>query len=193
MLWLLVLWFGISLPLVYLGAYFGFRKPYQHPVRTNQIPRQVPPQPWYIRPLPSSLMAGILPFGAMFIELFFIYNALWHNQFYYMFGFLFLVFLILLISVSQIAIVLCYFQLCGEDYHWWWRILFSSGGSAIYMLLYAIFYFHTRLEITEFVPTLLYFGYTALMVLTTWLLTATVGFYAAYNFLNRIYSAVKID
>lgn len=35
-------------------------------------------------------MAGILPFGAMFIELFFIYNALWHNQFYYMFGFLFL-------------------------------------------------------------------------------------------------------
>jgi len=46
MVWLLVLWFGISLPLVYLGAYFGFRKPYQHPVRTNQIPRQVPKQPW---------------------------------------------------------------------------------------------------------------------------------------------------
>ncbi|CAG7817391.1 unnamed protein product, partial [Allacma fusca] len=47
MVWLLCLWFGISLPLVYLGAYFGFRKPYQLPVRTNKIPRQVPPQPWY--------------------------------------------------------------------------------------------------------------------------------------------------
>jgi transmembrane 9 superfamily protein 2/4 len=61
------------------------------------------------------------------------------------------------------------------------------------MLLYSIFYFHTRLEITEFVPTILYFAYTGLMVLTFWLLTATIGFYAAYSFLNKIYAAVKID
>lgn len=49
MLSLLCLWFGISVPLVYLGYYFGYRKhPYQHPVRTNMIPRQVPTQPWYM-------------------------------------------------------------------------------------------------------------------------------------------------
>ena len=36
------MWFCISLPLVYLGYFFGYRKqPYEHPVRTNQIPRQV--------------------------------------------------------------------------------------------------------------------------------------------------------
>lgn len=49
MIWLLCLWFGISLPLVYLGYYFGYRKqPYQHPVRTNMIPRQIPTQQWYM-------------------------------------------------------------------------------------------------------------------------------------------------
>jgi transmembrane 9 superfamily protein 2/4 len=39
---LLSLWFCISLPLVILGAYFGFKqKAIETPVRTNQIPRQV--------------------------------------------------------------------------------------------------------------------------------------------------------
>lgn len=52
MISLLTMWVFISLPLVYLGYYFGYRKqPYQHPVRTNQIPRQVPDQHWYMNPL----------------------------------------------------------------------------------------------------------------------------------------------
>ncbi|XP_049275974.1 transmembrane 9 superfamily member 4 [Rhipicephalus sanguineus] len=90
---LLCLRFGISVPLVFLGYFLGYRKkPYEHPVRTNQILRQVPEQ----------------------------------------------------------------------------------------------------LVITEFIPTLLYFGYTCIMVLTFWLLTGTIGFHATY-FLCKIYAAVKIE
>jgi len=191
---LLCMWFGISLPLIMLGFYFGFRKqPYEHPVRTNQIPRQVPEQPWYLSLVPCTMLAGILPFGAMFIELFFIFSAIWEEKYYYLFGFLFLVFIILVISCAQIAIVVTYFQLCAENYHWWWRSYLVSGGSAFYVFAYSLFYYITKLEITGFIPTLLYFSYSFLMSLAFWLFTGTVGFYASYAFVSRIYGAVKID
>ncbi|CAF1017616.1 unnamed protein product [Adineta ricciae] len=194
MLAILSMWLGISFPLVYIGFYFAYRQlPYEHPVRTNQIPKQIPEQQWYMHPVISTLIAGVLPFGAMFIELFFIFTAIWENQYYYLFGFLFLVFIIIIIACSQISIVMTYFQLCGEDYHWWWRSFIASGGCAFYIFAYSVFYFYSKLDITEFVPILLYFGYTLVICFTFWILTGTIGFIASYTFVVQIYSAVKID
>ncbi|GFZ04265.1 transmembrane nine 7 [Actinidia rufa] len=84
---LVCLWFGISVPLVFVGSYLGFKKAaIEDPVKTNKIPRQIPEQAWYMKPAFSVLIGGILPFGAVFIELFFILTSIWLNQFYYIFG-----------------------------------------------------------------------------------------------------------
>ena len=194
MIALVCLWFGISVPLVFIGSYFGFKKPaIEDPVRTNKIPRQIPEQAWYMRPVFSVLIGGILPFGAVFIELFFILTSIWLHQFYYIFGFLFIVFLILIVTCAEITIVLCYFQLCSEDYHWWWRAYLTSGSSALYLFLYATFYFFTKLEITKFVSGILYFGYMVMISASFFVLTGTIGFYACYWFVRTIYASVKID
>ncbi|TYI22710.1 hypothetical protein ES332_A06G121600v1 [Gossypium tomentosum] len=191
---LVFLWFGISVPLVIVGGYVGFKKPaMEDPVKTNKIPRQIPEQAWYMNPIFSILIGGILPFGAVFIELFFILTSIWLNQFYYMFGFLLLVFIILLITCAEITIVLCYFQLCSEDYKWWWRSYLTSGSSALYLFLYAAFYFFTKLEITKLVSGILYFGYMLIASYAFFVLTGTIGFYACFCFTRLIYSSLKID
>jgi len=191
---LLALWFGISVPLTFIGAYFGFRKrPIEHPVRTNQIPRQIPDQSLYTRPLPGIIMGGVLPFGCIFIQLFFILNSIWSHQTYYMFGFLFLVFIILIITCSEATVLLCYFHLCAEDYHWWWRSFLTSGFTAIYFFIYCIHYFFTKLEMEGFTSTFLYFGYTAIIVFLFFLLTGSIGFFACFWFVSKIYSVVKVD
>lgn len=191
---LFFLWFGISVPLVFIGSYFGSKKPaVEDPVRTNKIPRQIPEQTWYMHPTLVILIGGILPFGAVFIELFFILTSMWLHQFYYLFGFLFIVFAILIVTCAEISIVLCYFQLCSEDYHWWWRSFLTAGSSAIYLFAYSAVYFGTKLDIAKSVSGMLYFGYMFIVSLGFFLLTGTIGFYSCFFFVRTIYAAVKID
>jgi len=192
---LLVLWLGISVPLVYVGSYFAFKKPaIEPPVRVNNIPRMLlPDKPWFTHPVLSVLIGGILPFGAIFIEIFFIMSSVWLHQFYYIFGFLLLVFIILIITCAEISIVLCYFQLCSEDYHWWWRSFLTSGSSALYLFLYSVMYFFTKLEIIKFSSGLLFFGYMFLVSFAFFILTGTIGYFASYFFVRKIYSSIKID
>lgn len=191
---LLAMWFLVSVPLTFIGAFFGFTKrPLEHPVRTNQIPRQIPDQSVYTQPIPGIIMGGVLPFGCIFIQLFFILNSIWSSQMYYMFGFLFLVFLILVITCSETTILLCYFHLCAEDYHWWWRSFLTSGFTAVYLFIYCCHYFATKLSIEDTASKFLYFGYTFIMVFLFFLLTGSLGFFACFWFIRKIYSVVKVD
>lgn len=194
---LLVLWLGISVPLVFLGSFIAFSKPaIEHPVKINNLCRLLPPDSassWYTSPHLSILLGGILPFAAVFIEIFFIMSSVWLNQFYYVFGFLFIVFVILILTCAEITIVLCYFQLCNEDYHWWWRSFLTPGSSALYLFLYSILYFYTKLQITQLVSTVLFFGYMTLVCLAFGMLTGTIGYLACFQFVTKIYASIKID
>merc|ERR1712113_89016 len=191
---LLLLWFGISVPLVFVGSYLGFRKDaIELPVRTNQVPRQIPQQAWFVQPGFSCLVGGMLPFGAVFTELFFIMSSLWQHQFYYLFGFLGLVLVILIVTCAEISIALTYFQLTSEDYNWWWRSFLSSGSSAAYVFLYAIMYFNSRLNIVKPVSVCLYFGYMFLASMCFFLLTGSIGTLSSFFFVKTIYGSIKVD
>jgi len=191
---LLCIWFLISFPLVWVGVWLGYRRELQDPpVKTNMVPRVIPSQAWYLNLLSTMIIGGILPFGAVFIELYFIMSSVWLQRFYYVFGFLALVLFILLVTCGEMAIVLCYFQLCNENYLWQWRAFLNTGSAGLFLFGYSFVYFSSTLEIMGVVSTMLYFGYMFVASLGFLLVTGTVGFMSSWWFVLQIYGAVKVD
>ncbi|KAG6466735.1 hypothetical protein ZIOFF_075437 [Zingiber officinale] len=190
---LLLLWFCISLPLTLAGGFLGAKASHiEFPVRTNQIPREIPQQKY-----PSWLLvigAGTLPFGTLFIELFFIMSSLWMGRVYYVFGFLLIVMILLVVVCAEVFLVLTYMHLCVEDWQWWWKSFFSSGSVAIYIFLYSINYLIFDLKsLSGPVSATLYLGYSLFMVTAIMLATGTVGFISSFCFVHYLFSSVKLD
>lgn len=190
---LLLLWFCISVPLTLFGGYLGAKAPHiEYPVRTNQIPREIPAQKY-----PSWLLvlgAGTLPFGTLFIELFFIMSSIWMGRVYYVFGFLLIVLVLLVVVCAEVSLVLTYMHLCVEDWKWWWKSFFASGSVAIYIFLYSINYLVFDLRnLSGPVSATLYLGYSLFMVLAIMLATGTVGFLSSFWFVHYLFSSVKLD
>ena len=103
-------------------------------------------------------------------------SSLWLSQIYYVFGFLFVVVCILVITCAEMAIVLCYFQLCNENYLWQWRSFLNTGSAGLFLFGYSIVYFSSTLEIMGVISTMLYFSYMFIASLLFSLVTGTVGF-----------------
>ena len=190
---IIVLWFGISTPLVFVGAYFGYKQDaIEFPVNTSSIPRQIPDQPWFMG-LPFTLfVGGILPFGSCFVELYYILASVWQEYYYYVFGFLLLVFFILIVTCAEITVLFTYFQLCSENYHWWWRAFNNAGSTAIWVFLYSVVYFQ-QLEANTLVTYFLYFGYMGLVCLGMFCMMGFIGVATSLWFNKVIFASIKID
>lgn len=117
------------------GADFPSSQPITNPMRVNQIPRQIPTVDWWLKPIPSALIAGILPFGesgaldwagvladrtppigAGFIEINYLMQSLFGSKAYYAFGFLALTSLVVALTTALTTVLFTYFHLCAEDY-----------------------------------------------------------------------------
>mmetsp|Transcript_56227 Transcript_56227/g.133530 ORF Transcript_56227/g.133530 Transcript_56227/m.133530 type:complete len:92 (-) Transcript_56227:129-404(-) len=91
---------------------------------------------------------------------------------------------------------MCYFQLCSEDYHWWWRSFFTSGMSAMYLFMYASYYFLTRVHVAKsasMISGLIFFGYMFVFSYAFMVITGFVGFISTFFFIRTIYGSIKVD
>ncbi|KAK6431334.1 Transmembrane 9 superfamily member 2 [Oleoguttula sp. CCFEE 5521] len=120
-------------------------------------------------------------------------SSLWSSRIYYMFGFLFLCYGLVVVTSAAASILIVYFILGNEDYRWQWRAFAASGGSGVYVFLYCLIYWARRVSFSSWTGGVLYLGYSALLAGLWFVLSGTVGFMACWAFVHRIYGSLKVD
>jgi len=198
---LFFLWVFVSVPLCILGTLLGRhaklgskRGGDPFPCRVNAIPRPIPEDiPWYGVPANLVPFAGLLSFGSIFIELYYILTSLWNYKFYHVYGFLLGVYAILCLVVCMTTIIVTYFCLNSENYLWQWTAFYSGGSTALYVFLYSIYYFVFKTSQHGLVQTSFYFGYMMLISLALGTLCGTMGHWSANMFVRKIFQNVKVD
>lgn len=185
----------VILPMNLVGTVLGRNSHGQpnHPCRVNPVPRPIPDKKWFMEPSVIIFLGGILPFGSIFIEMYFIFTSFWAYKIYYVYGFMLLVFLILVIVTICVTIVCTYFLLNAEDYRWQWTSFLSAASTAGYVYLYSIYYFFFKTKMYGLFQTTFYFGYMALFSIALGILCGTFGYIGTSAFVRKIYSTVKID
>ncbi|KAL7572352.1 hypothetical protein ACA910_021564 [Epithemia clementina (nom. ined.)] len=199
---LFFIWVFISVPLCVVGTMLGrhggsdpSKSPLEHfPCRVNAIPRPIPDDvPWYGKPAGLIPLAGLLSFGSIFIELYYVLTSLWNYKFYHVYGFLLGVYSILAIVVGMTSIIVVYFCLNAENYLWQWTAFGSGASTAAYVFLYGVYYFFFKTQMHGFLQVVFYFGYMSLIALNLGLLCGTLGHGAAHSFVKAIFQNVKVD
>lgn len=164
------------------------------PTRTTKVAREIPTEvPWY-RSRPFQVMiAGFLPFSAIYIELHYIFASMWGHQIYTLFGILLLAFVLLVIVTSFITVALLYFQLAREDHRWWWSSYLNGGMTGFFIYIYSFYYYFHRSGMSGILQTSFYFGYMAVVSFAFFLILGSAGFQFSLVFVKYIYSRVKCD
>ncbi|KAJ8272904.1 hypothetical protein GJAV_G00094820 [Gymnothorax javanicus] len=192
---LLAVWALVGFPLTVIGGIVGKNRAgtFQAPCRTRNIARQIPSQPWYKHTIVHMAIGGFLPFSAISVELYYIFATVWGREHYTLYGILLCVFAILLSVGACISVALTYFLLSGEDYHWWWRSILSTGSTGIFIFVYSVFYYRNRSSMSGLVQSVEFFGYTLLTAFVFSLMLGTVSFCASLAFIRYIYRSLKMD
>lgn len=164
------------------------------PTRTSKVPREIPTEfPWYrSRPF-QVVIAGFLPFSAIYIELHYIFASMWGHQIYTLFGILLLAFLLLVVVTSFISVALLYFQLAREDHRWWWAAYVNGGMTGVFIYAYSFYYYFHRSGMSGVLQSSFYFGYMLIMSFGFFLMLGSAGFQFSLIFVKYIYSRVKCD
>mmetsp|Transcript_3584 Transcript_3584/g.4737 ORF Transcript_3584/g.4737 Transcript_3584/m.4737 type:complete len:617 (+) Transcript_3584:85-1935(+) len=187
----------VCVPLTLFGGILAKNygsKDLKAPTRTTKVAREIPTETPFLKSRPfQMLVAGFIPFSAIYIELHYIFTSMWGHQIYALFGILFFAFVLLVIVTSCITVSLLYFQLTREDHRWWWSTFTNGGMIGFFIYAYSFYFYFQRSGMTGLLQSSFYFGYMAIISFAFFLMLGSAGFQLSLQFVKYIYARVKCD
>mmetsp|Transcript_32498 Transcript_32498/g.56196 ORF Transcript_32498/g.56196 Transcript_32498/m.56196 type:complete len:582 (-) Transcript_32498:603-2348(-) len=194
MLQVLALFLFLCLPIHLGGTMIGknFWSKQEFPIKVSPVSQPIRKEKhWFNDPLFLCSVGGLMPFGSISVELYFIFTSFWNYKFYYVYGLAALAFILLAVTLVCVAIVASYFLLNAEDYRWAWVSYLSAASTAIYMFLYAGYYYAFKTKMQGYFQFSFFFGYMGMASWAMFLLCGTIGYLGASVFVRLIYSHIK--
>ncbi|KAG2210064.1 hypothetical protein INT47_003500, partial [Mucor saturninus] len=198
LIYMIILWFLISTPLVFLGAYVCEKNYRQHKIShdssvlISQIPKQRTGHLWYFQPMLRCIFGGIISFSALYVDMFYVIQSVWTEKYYYVSAILLVVLSIsgMIMSITSIAVT--HLDFYYEDYEWWWKSFYISFVSSVFMFIHMLYHYYTNSSLVITVPTVIYLGYSLITCAIYGLCMGTIGFFSSYCYVRNIYASIKV-
>ena len=190
---LFILWIFCTFPLILIGSFFGFKSNHINiPCEINKIPSFIPEKPWYLHYKYITFVTGLIGFATIFIEFHFVMGALWKHEIYFLASFLGISIFMFILVMGEMSVLVVYYNLCYGDYNWWWKSFVIGASPVIYFVLYSLIYcFYLR--ISTFSALVIYLGMMSLISVMVILVCGATSVFLCMGFLNKIYSAIKVN
>ena len=191
---LFFLWIFCTLPLILIGTFLGIKsKKQKMPCKVNTIPRKIYDKPWYLHYRYLSCITGLICFITILFELNYIMSALWRHELYFIVSFLWISYFLFIMVSGEVSIIVVFWNLCYGDYNWWWKSFLVGSSPVIYFIIYSIYFFIFKMNVTRLSAIVVYFGIMALISAMALFICGSISVIICFGFIFKIYSNIKID
>jgi transmembrane 9 superfamily protein 2/4 len=191
---LFFLWIFCTLPLILIGTFLGIKsKKQKMPCKVNTVPRKIYEKPWYLHYRYLSCITGLICFITILFELNYIMSALWRHELYFIVSFLWISYFLFITVSGEVSIIVVFWNLCYGDYNWWWKSFLVGSSPVIYFIIYSIYFFIFKMNVTRLSAIVVYFGIMGLISAMALFVCGSISVIICFGFIFKIYSNIKID
>jgi len=188
-------WLVLDVPLCFHGSWAGFKQaPTQKVCKVNTIKRKIPAQPAFLAYQVIIPVFGAVISATVFVEFKYIWESVWGQYMYGMFGFLTISFLLMAVVISLLSMVQIYLQFSYGNYEWWWRTFFLGASGGFYLAAYAVIYMAVSMDFGNLILSdVIYMLFLTMFVTCYSLMCGSIACMSGFIFVEGMYRHVKFD